>query len=105
MRFIPVTLLIAAFVGYDLPSWSPLWRQDVKELVLGKAEEGIPEEVNVKGAAFSNQLIAQYMVALENLPYFENVDLIFTNKGELAIDFEIKGNLQHQKLPPPDQPQ
>lgn len=28
-------LLVAAFVGYDMPSWSPLWRQDVKELVLG----------------------------------------------------------------------
>jgi len=28
-------LLVSAFVGYDMPSWSPLWRQDVKELVLG----------------------------------------------------------------------
>ncbi|MFN3166433.1 MAG: HgcAB-like fusion protein [Phycisphaeraceae bacterium] len=28
-------LLVAAFVGYDMPSWSPLWRQDIKELVLG----------------------------------------------------------------------
>jgi len=28
-------LLISAFVGYDMPSWSPLWRQDLKELVLG----------------------------------------------------------------------
>ena len=27
--------LVSAFVGYDMPSWSPLWRQDVKELVLG----------------------------------------------------------------------
>ena len=22
-------LLVSAFVGYDMPSWSPLWRQDV----------------------------------------------------------------------------
>lgn len=28
-------LLLAGFVGYDLPSWSPLWRQDMKELLLG----------------------------------------------------------------------
>lgn len=28
-------LLVATFVGYDLPSWSPLWRQDMKELVFG----------------------------------------------------------------------
>ncbi|GIW86400.1 MAG: hypothetical protein KatS3mg108_0724 [Isosphaeraceae bacterium] len=28
-------LLLAAFVGYDMPSWSPLWRQDMKELVAG----------------------------------------------------------------------
>ncbi len=28
-------LFASAFVGYDFPSWSPLWRQDVKELVLG----------------------------------------------------------------------
>lgn len=28
-------LLASAFVGYDMPSWSPLWRQDMKELILG----------------------------------------------------------------------
>jgi Pyruvate/2-oxoacid:ferredoxin oxidoreductase delta subunit len=28
-------MLLSGFVGYDLPSWSPLWRQDAKELVLG----------------------------------------------------------------------
>lgn len=28
-------LLLAAFVGYDMPSWSPLWRQDMKELITG----------------------------------------------------------------------
>ena len=28
-------ILVATFAGYDMPSWSPLWRQDVKELVLG----------------------------------------------------------------------
>lgn len=28
-------ILLAAFVGYDLPSWSPLWRQDTKELLFG----------------------------------------------------------------------
>lgn len=41
------TLLLATFVGYDLPSWSPLWRQDVKELVLGKKTthvEIVPEK-------------------------------------------------------------
>ena len=29
-------LFLATYLGYDLPSWSPLWRADVKELVLGK---------------------------------------------------------------------
>jgi ferredoxin len=28
-------LIAGAFVGYDMPGWSPLWRQDIKELVLG----------------------------------------------------------------------
>ena len=28
-------VVVSAFVGYDMPSWSPLWRQDLKELVLG----------------------------------------------------------------------
>lgn len=28
-------MLLSAFIGYDLPSWSPLWRQDMKELVTG----------------------------------------------------------------------
>ena len=28
-------LAVSAFVGYDMPSWSPLWRQDAKELILG----------------------------------------------------------------------
>ncbi|MBX9625545.1 MAG: 4Fe-4S binding protein [Gemmataceae bacterium] len=40
-------VLLAVFVGYDLPSWSPLWRQDVKELVLGVKTthvEVIPEK-------------------------------------------------------------
>lgn len=30
------TVLLAAYLGYDLPSWSPLWRADVKELVTGR---------------------------------------------------------------------
>lgn len=29
-------MLLSGFVGYDMPSWSPLWRQDIKELVLGE---------------------------------------------------------------------
>ncbi|NOY27764.1 MAG: 4Fe-4S dicluster domain-containing protein [Oligoflexia bacterium] len=29
-------VFLATYLGYDLPSWSPLWRADVKELVLGK---------------------------------------------------------------------
>lgn len=29
-------LMVSAFIGYDLPSWSPLWRQDPIELILGK---------------------------------------------------------------------
>lgn len=28
-------LFVSAFIGYDMPSWSPLWRQDAKELILG----------------------------------------------------------------------
>ena len=27
---------LATYLGYDLPSWSPLWRADAKELLLGK---------------------------------------------------------------------
>jgi type IV pilus assembly protein PilM len=50
------------------------------------------EEVSIKGSAFNNQLIAQYMLALESLPYFENIDLVFTEKKELAVDFEVKAN-------------
>src|SRR5690606_35164750 len=40
-------LVVSTFVGYDMPSWSPLWRQDVKELVLGVKNthvEVIPEK-------------------------------------------------------------
>ncbi len=29
-------LFVATYLGYDLPSWSPLWRADRKELLLGK---------------------------------------------------------------------
>ncbi|MFV2071873.1 MAG: HgcAB-like fusion protein [Thermoanaerobaculales bacterium] len=29
-------VVLATYLGYDIPSWSPLWRADVKELVLGK---------------------------------------------------------------------
>ncbi|NOZ08608.1 MAG: 4Fe-4S dicluster domain-containing protein, partial [FCB group bacterium] len=29
-------LLLSTYIGYDMPSWSPLWRADVKELILGK---------------------------------------------------------------------
>ena len=28
-------MLLSTYLGYELPSWSPLWRADVKELVLG----------------------------------------------------------------------
>lgn len=28
-------VLTAAFIGYDMPSWSPLWRQDMRELITG----------------------------------------------------------------------
>lgn len=38
---------LSAFIGYDLPSWSPLWRQDMKELVTGKKAthvEIVPEK-------------------------------------------------------------
>ena len=40
-------MVVSAFVGYDMPSWSPLWRQDIKELVLGVKNthvEVIPEK-------------------------------------------------------------
>ena len=39
-------ILLATYLGYDLPSWSPLWRTDVKELLLGVRNtrvEVIPE--------------------------------------------------------------
>ncbi|MFV1959787.1 MAG: 4Fe-4S binding protein, partial [Planctomycetota bacterium] len=29
-------LFLATYLGYDLPSWSPLWRADLKEMALGK---------------------------------------------------------------------
>ena len=29
-------VLVSAYVGYDTVSWSPLWRQDNRELILGK---------------------------------------------------------------------
>ncbi len=28
-------VLLSTYLGYDMPSWSPLWRADVKELVTG----------------------------------------------------------------------
>ncbi|NOY81117.1 MAG: 4Fe-4S dicluster domain-containing protein [Kiritimatiellaeota bacterium] len=28
-------VLVATYLGYDMPGWSPLWRADVKELALG----------------------------------------------------------------------
>ena len=28
-------ILLSAYLGYDMPSWSPLWRADMRELVLG----------------------------------------------------------------------
>ena len=35
MGWMGLIILLATYLGYDLPSWSPLWRADVKELVLG----------------------------------------------------------------------
>ncbi|NOX25776.1 MAG: 4Fe-4S dicluster domain-containing protein [Deltaproteobacteria bacterium] len=29
-------IVIGAYLGYDTPSWSPLWRTDMKELLLGE---------------------------------------------------------------------
>ena len=29
-------IVICAYLGYDTPSWSPLWRTDMKELLLGE---------------------------------------------------------------------
>ena len=40
-------ILLSVYLGYDMPSWSPLWRADVKELVLGVRNthvEVIPEK-------------------------------------------------------------
>ena len=34
-------LVLATYLGYDLPSWSPLWRADLKELVFGKRHTNI----------------------------------------------------------------
>lgn len=28
-------ILLSTYLGYDMPSWSPLWRADAKELLLG----------------------------------------------------------------------
>ena len=35
MLFRSWMLLLSTYIGYDMPSWSPLWRADVKELLLG----------------------------------------------------------------------
>lgn len=37
-------LFLSAYLGYDLPSWSPLWRADLKELLLGKRHTEIAVE-------------------------------------------------------------
>lgn len=37
-------LFLSAYLGYDLPSWSPLWRADTKELLLGKRHTQISIE-------------------------------------------------------------
>ncbi len=29
-------IFLAAYLGYDMPGWSPLWRTDFKELIFGK---------------------------------------------------------------------
>ena len=29
-------IFLSAYLGYDMPGWSPLWRTDSKELILGK---------------------------------------------------------------------
>lgn len=29
-------LLLSTYLGYDMPGWSPVWRADTKELILGK---------------------------------------------------------------------
>jgi len=39
-------ILLSTYLGYDMPSWSPLWRADMKELILGVKNthiEVIPE--------------------------------------------------------------
>ena len=40
------TIIIGAYLGYDTPSWSPLWRTDTKEVLLGKrnTEVGVSPE-------------------------------------------------------------
>ncbi len=38
------TLFLSAYLGYDLPSWSPLWRADMKELLTGKRHTEISIE-------------------------------------------------------------
>jgi NAD-dependent dihydropyrimidine dehydrogenase PreA subunit len=40
-------VFVSTYLGYDMPSWSPLWRADVKELVIGVKRtrvEVIPEQ-------------------------------------------------------------
>ncbi len=34
-------LFLSAYLGYDLPSWSPLWRADIRELLLGRRDTHI----------------------------------------------------------------
>jgi len=40
-------ILLSTYLGYDMPSWSPLWRAEIKELVTGVKHtlvEVIPEQ-------------------------------------------------------------
>ncbi|NOZ84026.1 MAG: 4Fe-4S dicluster domain-containing protein [Epsilonproteobacteria bacterium] len=40
-------ILLSTYLGYDMPSWSPLWRAEIKELVMGVKRtlvEVIPEQ-------------------------------------------------------------
>jgi len=35
------TIIIGTYLGYDTPSWSPLWRTDMKELLLGERNTNV----------------------------------------------------------------
>lgn len=78
-----------------LPEW--VWLNDV---TFGS------KNVQIRGNALSNNLIADYISSLENSPYFENVNLIAstqrTQGNDQFLEFSLTaGVINPKEIPPP----